>query len=36
MNLNKSLFWDINIADLDYDKHARYIIERVLMRVTLY
>ncbi len=31
-DLNKSLFWDIDTATLDYQKHARFIIERVLTR----
>jgi hypothetical protein len=25
-----NLFWDIDIANLDMEKHARYIVERVL------
>lgn len=29
---NKSLFWDIDINTLDYDKHTRFIIERVLLK----
>ena len=29
---NKSLFWDIDINMLDYDKHTRFIIERVLLK----
>ncbi len=31
-NFNKSLFWDINIENLDYKIHKRFIIERVLTR----
>lgn len=31
MNLSKTLFWDTDINKLDYEKHARHIIERVLM-----
>lgn len=31
-DLNKTLFWDIDRRSLDYDKQARFIIERVLMR----
>lgn len=27
---SKNLFWDINICNLDMEKHARYIIGRVL------
>jgi hypothetical protein len=32
LNLNKALFWDIDINSLDYQQHARFIIERVLLR----
>ncbi len=32
MKLSKTLFWDTDINKLDYEKHARHIIERVLMR----
>lgn len=32
MQLSKTLFWDTDINKLDYEKHARHIIERVLMR----
>lgn len=32
MNLNKTLFWDINPDELDFEKNARFIIERVLTR----
>ncbi len=35
MQLSKTLFWDTDINKLDYDKHARHIIARVLMRGTL-
>ncbi|MEA3494992.1 MAG: hypothetical protein U9R42_03045 [Bacteroidota bacterium] len=31
MQLSKTLFWDTDINKLDYEKHARHIIERVLM-----
>ena len=31
MNLNTALFWDTDPQKLDYDKHARYIISRVVM-----
>jgi hypothetical protein len=34
-DLSKSLFWDIDISTLDAGKHARFIIERVLMRGNL-
>ena len=30
--LNKALFWDINYQEIDYEKHARFVIERVLTR----
>lgn len=30
--LNKSLFWDTKIENVDSDKHARFIIERVMTR----
>jgi hypothetical protein len=29
---SKNLFWDIEESTLDVEKHARFIIERVLMR----
>jgi len=29
-NLSKHLLWDVDINDLDVDKNARYIIQRVL------
>ena len=32
MNLSKTLFWDIDISTLDYEKHSQQIIERVLTR----
>jgi len=32
MNLTKTLFWDTDISKLDYEKNARHIIERVVMR----
>ena len=32
MNLSKTLFRDTDIKKLDYEKHARHIIQRVLMR----
>ena len=31
MNLSKTLFWDTDISQIDYQKNARHIIERVLM-----
>lgn len=30
MDLSKQLFWDTDISRLDAEKHARFIIERVL------
>jgi len=30
MKLRKSLFWDVDPDTIDLDKHARYVIERVL------
>jgi hypothetical protein len=30
--LNKSLFWDINPENLDWQRNSRFIIERVLVR----
>ncbi|MFO7789879.1 MAG: DUF6922 domain-containing protein [Bacteroidota bacterium] len=33
--LNKSLFWDVEINNLDYEKHKRFVIERVLTRGNL-
>ena len=32
MNLGKHLFWDTDPAQVDYEKHARKIIERVVTR----
>lgn len=29
--LNKTLFWDVDFNDLDYKKHADFIIKRVLL-----
>jgi hypothetical protein len=34
--LNKALFWDIDYKSVDYEKHARFIIERVLSRGNLH
>jgi len=34
MNLSKSLFWDTEVKELDFDKHAKYVIDRVLHRGT--
>lgn len=30
--LSKAIFWDIDVKELDYEKHARFVIERVLTR----
>ena len=30
ISLNKTLFWDVNFEDLDYEKDVDFIIERVL------
>ncbi len=30
MKLRQSLFWDTNLENIDLQKHARYIIERVM------
>jgi hypothetical protein len=32
ININPALFWDIEFSELDYEKNARQIIERVLSR----
>jgi len=29
--LNKTLFWDVNIKDIDFDKHKKYVIQRILV-----
>ena len=29
---NKALFWDVNYQVIDFDKHARFVIERVISR----
>ena len=34
MNLGKHLFWDTDPSKVDYEKHARQIIHRVLTRGT--
>ncbi len=33
--LNKALFWDTDYQDIDYEKHARFVIERVVTRGNL-
>jgi len=35
MNLPTYLFWDIDINSLDFQKNARYIIQRVIQRGSL-
>ena len=35
MKLNKALFWDIDFEKIDYQKHIRFVIERVLTRGNL-
>lgn len=30
--LNKALFWDTDYDSIDYKKHARFVIERVITR----
>ncbi len=30
--LRKTLFWDVDPLGIDYEKHARFVIERVLTR----
>lgn len=30
INLRKSLFWDTDVSKLDTQKHAKYIIERIM------
>jgi hypothetical protein len=35
ININPALFWDIEFDDLDCEKNARQIIERVLTRGSL-
>ena len=34
MNLSKILFWDVDFSALDPEKHASFIITRVLMKGT--
>ncbi len=33
--LDKRLFWDVEVADIDADRHRRFIIQRVLERGSL-
>ena len=30
--IDKNLFWDIDFTDLNFEKHARFVIERVLSK----
>ncbi|MFH2143332.1 MAG: hypothetical protein ABIJ97_12985 [Bacteroidota bacterium] len=32
MDLNISLFWDVEYENVDYDKYSQFIINRVLLR----
>ncbi len=34
-NLRKSLFWDVRYEDINFEKHARFVIARVLSRGNL-
>ncbi|MFY7997708.1 MAG: DUF6922 domain-containing protein [Candidatus Kapaibacteriota bacterium] len=33
--LDSTLFWDVNLETIDWESHARYVIERVLTRGAL-
>jgi phage host-nuclease inhibitor protein Gam len=35
LKLTKSLFWDVDPETIDFQKHASYVIERVISRGTL-
>ena len=35
MKLSRTIFWDVNYDTIDWEKHARFVMERVLMRGTL-
>ena len=35
MELSPVLFWDTDVRNLDYEKHARYVMEKVIMLGTL-
>ena len=35
LSLSKTLFWDVDIASIDPEKHASYVIERVLSLGTM-
>ena len=32
MELNKSIFWDVDYENIDWNKQSRFVIARVLMR----
>lgn len=34
MQLSKVLFWDTDMEQLDWERHAKYVIERVIQRGT--
>jgi len=36
MEINPTLFWDVNFETADYEKNAQFIINRVLMRGTIH
>ena len=31
-NFLPSIFWDVNLVDIDWSKHARFVIQRVVER----
>lgn len=35
MEFSNNLFWDADISNIDYDKHAGHIVPRVFMRGTM-
>ncbi len=35
MKFSENLFWDVDLADIDYEKNANQIINRVLLRGNL-
>lgn len=35
MKLSENLFWDVDITDIDFEKNANHIINRVLLRGNL-
>jgi hypothetical protein len=32
MNIDNSLFWDVDIENVDYEKYSQFIINRILLR----